>query len=177
MLAARLEIEVINTRIEGLKDEEEGLEAAAKLYRDIQAELRDRQEDESNIRRNIRDLKKDPVVDAAVRGFNTAHNRATSNPESALKPATVSSLATIEIAHSSSKTDGRVIFDPYMDDDEDEIMSSEDGMSNRELDEDETPSHKRLEQEDEKNSEEKSKKEGEDKEPEDRSSPNGNESD
>jgi hypothetical protein len=174
MLAARLEIEVINTRIEGLKDEEEGLEAAAKLYRDIQAELRDRQKDESNLRRNIRDLKKDPVVDAAVRGFNaTERNRATSNP---VKPANVSSLATIEVAHSYSKTAERVaIFDPNMGDDEDE--SSEDGMSNRELDEDETPSHKRSGQEDEKNSEEESKKEAEDKEPEDGSSPNGNESD
>jgi len=174
MLAARLEINVINTRIEGLKDEEEGLEAAAKLYRDIQAELRDRQEDESNLRRNIRDLKKDPVVHAAVKGFNaTARNRATSNP---VKSANVSSLATIEVAHSYSKTAERIaIFDPNMGDDEDE--SSEDGMSNRELDEDETPSHKRSGQEDEKNSEEESKKEAQDKEPEDGNSLNGNESD
>jgi hypothetical protein len=176
MLAARLEIDVINKRIEGLKDEEEGLEAAAKLYRDIQAELRDRQEDESNLRRNIRDLKKDPVVDAAVKLRATARNRATSIP---VKSANVSSLATIEVAHSNSKTVERVpIFDPNMGDDSDEDESSEDGMSNRELDEDETPSHKRSGQEDEKNSEEESKKEAEDKEPEDHgSSPNGNESD
>jgi hypothetical protein len=169
MLAARMEIKEIKKRTEELEDEEKRLEAAVKLHQDIKAELRVREENEKNLRRNIRDLKKDPVLDAGVRGFNaTARNRAMSNPESPLKPANVSSLATIETANSYSKTGGRVpIFNPDMDDDEDRhgIMTSEDGMSNREFDEDE------------KNSEEKSEKEPEDKEMEDGISPNGNESD
>jgi len=175
MLAARMEIMEIKKRNKELENEEKSLDAAAKMYKDIQAELAIRQEHEQNLRRNIRNLKKHPVLDAGVRGFNaTARNRAMSNPESPLKPATnVSSLTAIEIANNYSKTGGRFPdFDLDMDSDEDaqEIMSSEDGMSNRELDEDETSSHKRSGQE-------KSKKEVEDKEMEDGISPNGNESD
>jgi len=174
MLAARMEITGIKKRNKELEDEEKSLDVAAKMYKDIQAELAIRQEQEQNLHRNIRNLKKHPVLEAGIRGFNaTARNRAMSNPESPLKPANVSSLATDEIANNYSKTGGGFPdFDLDMDSDEDaqEIMSSEDGMSNRELDEDETSSHKRSGQE-------KSKKEVEDKEMEDGISPNGNESD
>src|SRR5271163_978296 len=108
MLAARMEITGIKKRNKELEDEEKSLDVAAKMYKDIQAELAIRQEQEQNLRHNIRNLKKHPVLDAGVRGFNAmACNQAMPNPESPLRAANVSSLTTIEMANNYSKTGGR----------------------------------------------------------------------
>jgi hypothetical protein len=50
MLAARMEIMEIKKQNEQLEDEEKSLEVAAKMYRDIQAELRIRQKHTSAAR-------------------------------------------------------------------------------------------------------------------------------
>jgi len=147
MLAARMEINEIKKRETELEEEEKALKAAAQMYEDIQAELRTRQEDEQSLRRTVRDLKKHPVLDAGVRGFNaTARTRAMSNPESPAKPANVLSLASMGITNNCAKTGGRFPdFDLDMESEDGyELKSSEDGMSNRGSDEDETSSQKIL---------------------------------
>ena len=58
MLAACMEINEIKKKEKELKEEQKSLEAAAKLYADIQEELRTRKENEDLLRHNVRDFKK-----------------------------------------------------------------------------------------------------------------------
>ena len=136
MLAARMEIEEIKKRETELEEEEKTLQAAAKLYQDIQKELRTRQQNEKSLRHNIRDLKKHPVVDAGIKGFNaTARTRAISNPASPAKTANVTSFPGVGITNNHSKS-GEILpnFDLDIENDEDEeaLISSEDGVNNEE---------------------------------------------
>ena len=98
MLSARMEIKEIKKREKELEAEKKGLEAAAKMYEDIQKELRTRQENEQSLRRNVRELKKHPVLDAGVKGFHaTARVRSMSNPESPAKSVSSVNVSCVDV--------------------------------------------------------------------------------
>jgi hypothetical protein len=149
MLSARMEIGEIKKREKELEAEKKGLEAAAKMYEDIQKELRTRQENEQSLRRNVRELKKHPVLDAGVKGFHAiARVRSISNPESPAKPVSSVNASCVDavpfpgvkIGNDHPKTDERYPdFDLDDDDDEEEVVSSQNGMSEYEFDAYENP--------------------------------------
>lgn len=139
MLAARMEIKEIEKREEELEAELKGLESAARMYEDIQKELRTRQENEQSLRHNVRDLKRHPVVDAGVKSFHaTSRTRSMSNPESPVKVANVSdviSFSGYEITNNHPNTGERFPDFDLDDQEEEEMISSEDGMSEKSYEE------------------------------------------
>jgi hypothetical protein len=133
MLAARMEIKEIENREEELEAELKGLESAARMYEDIQKELRTRQENEQSLRHNVRDLKRHPVVDAGVKSFHaTSRTRSMSNPESPAKAANVSAdvfFPGYGITNNHPNASERLPDFDLDDYEEEEMVSSEDGMS------------------------------------------------
>lgn len=142
MLAARMEIKEIENREKELEAELKGLESAARMYEDIQKELRTRQENEQTLRHNIRDLKRHPVVDAGVKSFHaTSRTRSMSNPESPAKAVNVSADVSEDVFPGYGITKnhpnaGERLPDFDLDDyEEEEMISSEDGMSEKSYEE------------------------------------------
>jgi hypothetical protein len=139
MLAARMEIKEIEKREEELEAELKGLELAARMYEDIQKKLRTHQENEQSLRHNVRDLKRHPIVNADVKSFHaTSRIRSMSNPESPAKAANVSANASdvvsfpgYGITNNHSNAGERLSDFDLDDEEEEEMVNSEDEMSEK----------------------------------------------